>query len=202
MNAEQHLQALVTGRRAPKWFPLFFWENHFAHFALWIFLISAAALGGLAAAIHQTVSGINALRRNEFASDVTVVTSLYDTLRGDLRATERERALLPTVRFPRGNPLAFVQTLETVARSVGVQQTIAVGDQRADGGERGYATPVLRYTLTLQGSEEAVVVYLQRLHEVPYLVRVERVSLNRVAPRPDEAVTAVAVLEIVVAVRE
>lgn len=177
-------------------------ENHPAHFAFWLLCVSCVVLVALGIFIHLTVSGILALRGKEFAGDPQSILRRYGVLLQDLRETERERALLPEIRPVRENLLSVVEMLESFARLSAVEQTVMA--QTTEQGQEvpSYGTPVVRYSVKLQGSLDAVIAYLRLLQSAPRLVRIERLAItgkgeNRVLSDATEAL-----LQIVIAVRD
>ena len=176
-------------------------ENHVSRVVLWIVIVSGLVLMLLGFFIHAVVSDIVEIRSAEFTEGQDRIARRYERLLEDLRATEEERSLLGGVRSPKGNLVPFVQSLELTAQRANVTQTLEAitGDKDPNG--QPYSSPVIRYTLTLEGPLDAVIAYLGAVHDVPQLVRVETLDITSPA---DENIlaSAVAIARIAVAVRE
>lgn len=88
------------------------------------------------------------------------------------RAADLER--IKKFFVSRSEPVAFVETLETVAKDTGNRITFAV-----DEGAHAGANLVLRATLA--GTQGSMMRFVRALEHVPYLVHVQEISFQRVA---------------------
>ena len=159
-------------------FPLSVQENHFSHVALWVSAMGLLVLIALALLAHRMISDIVALKSTEVTDGDSRFVRKYDRLLSDLRETEEARKRLFEVR-PRGeNVVSFVQSLERAAERTGIRQTIEVLPRAADTHGQPYPSPVIRYTLTLEGSLDVLIAYFGALHELPQLVRVETIEVT------------------------
>ncbi len=189
--------------RALRWLvPPLLRENHAAHFAFWTLCVGGIVLVALGFFIHLTVSGIFTLRGKEFAGDSQSILRRYGTLLQDLRETESERALLPQIRLARENLLPVVEMFETFARQAAVEQTVMA--QTLEQGQEAptYTTPVVRYSVKLHGSFDAVIDYLRLLHRAPRLLRIERLAITGAGEERVLSGATEAMLQLVVAVRD
>lgn len=111
----------------------------------------------------------------------------YEMLLRDLKATADQRAVILSLR-PRPDDLVrFVQGLEAIAGRVFIDQQIAAIPPGADVTGQPYASPVVRYRISLTGTGEKLEAYLRELRTLPELVRIERLEVQ--APPDGHIVT-------------
>lgn len=170
-------------------------HNPLVRMFLLLALFSAVA-GGVAAAFTKglddrlRVDQALLLQRGELSDQ-------FVRLLRDLERTEGARATLRSIRPRPGSVVGFVEGLERAAARAVIDQTIAAVPKEADREGQPYASPVVRYQVTLQGTGDKLVAYLHELKTLPELVRVERLSVS--AP-PDGHVFTNGLAELVLAV--
>lgn len=184
-----------------RFFPLSLRENHFSHVALWVSAVGFLVLLALTLFAHRMVSDIMALKSADIGDSESRFAQRYGRLLTDLRETEDERRLLQDVRPGAGNVVPFIQLLERAAEQAGVAQTIEALPRDVDPHGQSYPSPVLRYTLTLEGPLDALTAYFSVLHELPQLVRVETVEVSSPVAG-NVRVSATTTARIAVAIRE
>lgn len=158
-------------------------------------LFSALA-GGVAAALARTIDTRLRVDRALLQQRGALSDQFVRLLR-DLERTENARAALRVIRPRPGGLVRFVEGLERAAGRAVIDQAIAAVPHDADREGQPYASPVVRYRVTLQGTGEKLGAYLRELATLPELVRVERLSVS--AP-PDGHVFTNGLTELVVAV--
>jgi len=94
------------------------------------------------------------------------------SLVADMRAADLER--IKGFFVSRSEPVAFVETLEAVAKNTGNRITLTV-DEGANPGAN------LVFRATLDGTQGSVIRFVRALEYLPYLVHVQEISFQHVA---------------------
>lgn len=173
--------------------------NRFVRFAALYGAISVVLFGILGSLLHQMVEKIRAdtglLERRE------EITRSFEKLLKDRRETEEVRRALFLVRPHPRELVSLVRGLESAAARSFIEQRISAQPSVVPSGDGGYVSPVVKYQVNLLGPWEKVEAYLEKLNELPHLVRVEGIRMST-APSGDllqqgqtDIVFAVAVLD-------
>lgn len=150
--------------------------NRFIRFAALYGAISVLLFGILGFILHQVVENIREdtgllERREEIARS-------FEKLLTDLRETEEARQALFLVRLHPREIVSLVRGLESAAARSFIEQKISAQRSVVPSGDGGYVSPVVRYQVNLLGPWEKVEAYLEKLHELPHLVRVEGIQMS------------------------
>lgn len=179
-----------------RWVPTVLRENHVFHVSLWILLICAAVITVLLFLIHGSVTRILDLQQGGVANG-GVLSRRYEHLLNDLRETGETRARLLQLRSSRATFVSFVQRLEGRAAQGGVRIALNAIPSEQDSFGQPYASPVVRYSVVLEGSLESIVSYLEFLYANAPLVHVEAAEFT--SSTDNLAANAVATLQLAVA---
>lgn len=162
---------------------------------------AAVALVGLlglaisASFLHRTVEQLRS--DQALIKQRDVIAKAFEQLLKDLQETEAQRAALYALRPESDRLVRFVEGLEAASSGAFIDQEIAAIPPESDQAGQPYASPVVRYRITLEGTAEKIEAYLRLLASLPELVRIERIELR--SP-PDGHVVANAQAELVLAV--
>ncbi len=157
--------------------------------------VGSVVLAGASGLLYRDVERLRADR--SLLAQRDELTRAFERLLLDLRATEADRAAVRTLRPDPKNLVRFVEGLEGAAARAFIDQIIAAIPPAADAGGQPYASPVVRYRITLHGTGEKLEQYLRELERLPELVRIERLEARTT---PDGHVFTNAAIDLTVAV--
>ncbi len=142
--------------------------------------LTALALGILASlVVWPSIQEIHSLN-SQIDQQRLQLEELYQKGRNIKKTLEEYRAIKPTltsldrVFVKRGQELAFITTLESVAHETGVTQELK---QNTAPSPEGNST--LSLQLQLSGTLEHILAYLSRLEALDYYVNIDLVRLSR-----------------------
>ena len=131
---------------------------------------------GLFMWLAQSVAAA-AARREAIVARIADLAGQWATVRSTSFLSQERAADLERIKKfylnPR-EPVAFVETLETVAKSTGNRITLTADEGTNSGGG-------IIFRATLDGTQGSVVRFVRALERAPYLIHVQEISFQNVA---------------------
>lgn len=112
------------------------------------------------------------------------VNKKYQQMQLDYRETKVERELLKRVVLEKEDIVDLMQMLDAYASASGVEHSVETVEQKDK--NTNYSTAMFYYKIKVSGNINSISSYIDKINSLPYLAKIESVSIHAVEELPLE----------------